>query len=315
VIQSSNIPALVVDQYGTGDALQVMDGGVTKFAVDSSGITTLSGGVISNSGDGTINRFLLSEIPASNMYLQLYKTGNRTSNTGPSIIFGGSYYPTSDFPNAYAAIKGVATPYVSSSTPTYSGMLKFYVNDETAGGASLAEADCRMVIDNYGNVGIGTTNPIGKLQVNGDIIGNSYKGSTTGTAPSTGYIGEYTSITFTGVTNGTSTAITDISGASITLQPGIYLFYAEGSVGLTAPDTGRYNLSVFLTNSDNTVIKGITAHDIQSVACSIEQAGRSLFNQVLNITTARTLKLRYGVGASTSPGTVRNGTISAVRIA
>jgi len=170
VIQSSNIPALVVDQYGTGDALQVKDGGVTKLSVNSSGITTISGGVISNSGDGTINRNLLSGIPASNMYLQLYKTGNRTSNTGPSIVFGGSYYPTEDFPTVYAAIKGVATPYVASSADSLGGMLKFYVNDNVVGGSSLEEADCRMVIDQYGNVGIGTTIPQAKLHVNGKIF-------------------------------------------------------------------------------------------------------------------------------------------------
>jgi hypothetical protein len=158
-----------VDQYGTGDALQVKDGGVTKFLVNTNGITTLSGGVISNSGDGTINRNLLSEIPASNMYLQLYKTGNRSSNTGPSIVFGGSYYPTEDFGNAYAAIKGISTPYIPSSIDSLGGMLKFYVNDGTAGTASLNETDCKMVIDQYGNVGIGTTNPTAKLHINGDI--------------------------------------------------------------------------------------------------------------------------------------------------
>jgi hypothetical protein len=37
VIQSSNIPALVVDQYGTGDAFQVKDGGVTQLVVDGTG--------------------------------------------------------------------------------------------------------------------------------------------------------------------------------------------------------------------------------------------------------------------------------------
>ena len=37
VIQSSNIPALVVDQYGTGDALQVKDGGVTQLVVSGTG--------------------------------------------------------------------------------------------------------------------------------------------------------------------------------------------------------------------------------------------------------------------------------------
>ena len=189
VIQSSNIPALVVDQYGTGDVLQVMDGGVTKLSVNSSGITTISGGVISNSGDGTINRNLLSEIPASNMYLQLYKTGNRTSNTGPSIVFGGSYYPTEDFPTVYAAIKGVATPYVASSADSLGGMLKFYVNNNVAGGASLEEVDCRMVIDQYGNVGIGTANPLANLHVNGSIKTSELSAiNTTITIPTNNFI-------------------------------------------------------------------------------------------------------------------------------
>jgi len=45
VIQNSNIPALVVDQYGTGDALQVRDGGVTQLVVSGTG----------NVGIGTAN--------------------------------------------------------------------------------------------------------------------------------------------------------------------------------------------------------------------------------------------------------------------
>ena len=45
VIQNSNIPALVVDQYGTGDALQVKDGGVTQFVVDGTGNVGIGTGV------------------------------------------------------------------------------------------------------------------------------------------------------------------------------------------------------------------------------------------------------------------------------
>ena len=37
IIQNSNIPALIVDQYGTGDAFQVKDRGVTQFSVASTG--------------------------------------------------------------------------------------------------------------------------------------------------------------------------------------------------------------------------------------------------------------------------------------
>jgi len=37
IVYNSNLPAVVIDQLGTGDALQVKDGGVTQFVVDGTG--------------------------------------------------------------------------------------------------------------------------------------------------------------------------------------------------------------------------------------------------------------------------------------
>lgn len=53
------------------------------------------------------------------------------------------------------------------------GYLGFYVNSENTQGTNVSASDLRMVINNNGNVGIGTTNPQGKLSVMQVVAGLS----------------------------------------------------------------------------------------------------------------------------------------------
>jgi hypothetical protein len=66
IVYNSNLPAVVIDQLGTGDALQVKDGGVTQFVVSGTGNvgigTANPTAKLYVSGDAQINGYLTGSI-------------------------------------------------------------------------------------------------------------------------------------------------------------------------------------------------------------------------------------------------------------
>jgi hypothetical protein len=100
----------------------------------------------------------MSSSPTSNIFLDV--DDSNTVGGGASIIFGTS------------ASLGTATNYnakiegVRSSLDNGSSDLKFYTTHVTNDGVASVQ---RMVIKDSGNVGIGTTSPAQKLDVNGNI--------------------------------------------------------------------------------------------------------------------------------------------------
>jgi len=156
VIQNSNIPALVVDQYGTGDVLQVRDGGVVAMAVDAYGNvgigTNLTSNILHIKKDQNFstqiiieNKNVGSEARPAIVFI------NDTSNIS-SIQYNGSGRSA---PNSLAFSNNGGN--ISLSTP---------LGDTTFIGTSF---QTNVVIKNNGNVGIGTTDPLAKLHVNGFI--------------------------------------------------------------------------------------------------------------------------------------------------
>jgi hypothetical protein len=160
VIQSSNIPALVVDQYGTGDALQVMDGGVTQLVVDGSG----------NVGIGTAtpeSALHISSTGPANLIIDA-DTDNITEADSAGIILrqdakisqGVVKLQNTGNNHLIIGVSSTTSPDIYFTTSNISGI---QVDIDST-------VSSKMVIQNNGNVGIGTTNPQAKLHVNGDAI-------------------------------------------------------------------------------------------------------------------------------------------------
>jgi hypothetical protein len=156
VIQNSNIPALVVDQYGTGDALQVKDGGVTKMVVDGSGNVGIGATAPISQLDILIpartTEFVASNVLTwSDIHIR-NPTDTQNAATGIRFVVDSSV-------NATAGGAGIAA---IKAHPTANVFDLAFITDPV--GVDSAEA---MRITSTGNVGIGTTNPQAKLDVNG----------------------------------------------------------------------------------------------------------------------------------------------------
>ena len=135
IVYNSNLPALVVDQLGTGDGLQVRKGGVTQLVVSGTG----------NVGIGTAN-------PTQ----KLSVVGN--------IISTGSIDAGTQFLGL--AADTAAAPSFSFTGNTTTGMFRGGTNILSLSTASTE----RVTILANGNVGIGTPNPTATLHVaNGDF--------------------------------------------------------------------------------------------------------------------------------------------------
>ncbi|GIW62815.1 MAG: hypothetical protein KatS3mg090_0641 [Patescibacteria group bacterium] len=126
---------------------------------------------------------------------------------------------------------------------TESGTIKFRTQGAT-------DTETRMIIDNLGNVGIGTTNPNYKLEVNGSLYATSMA---TGSITSTGDIIGERFLDYTNNTFGLDPAGTDMGGYSLRTLAGAILAQTTGNVGIgtTNPTAKLYILSSGAVTSSN----------------------------------------------------------------
>ncbi|KKW02466.1 MAG: hypothetical protein UY36_C0008G0002 [Parcubacteria group bacterium GW2011_GWA1_49_11] len=84
--------------------------------------------------------------------IAVYDDRAQAANVGGQIVFAGTYTDA----GAQAALAGIRGVKLNGTTGNYSGQLEFFTRNN---GDDDWTGDQRMVIDNTGNVGIGTTGP------------------------------------------------------------------------------------------------------------------------------------------------------------
>jgi len=184
-----------------GSALQVAGSAAIGYATSTTGP---SNGLAVNgfSGFGTVSPNTQIEVNYTQNSLEWLATltdpaNNASIGYGPGIKFKNSSYSNSNESNKWFGIAGVAGANWSAQTD-----LVFY---GTSDSASVAPSEI-MRITGGGNVGIGTTSPLSKLSISGNLALGSYGGgATAAAAPSNGLIvsgnvGIGTTTTPTGVT-------------------------------------------------------------------------------------------------------------------
>jgi hypothetical protein len=146
------------------------------------GATTLSStlGVVGNVGIGVaLPSFKLQVNGSSTTPLNFLNNRNNTINildeknqeygVGGGIIFSGKY-TDAGLTTELAGIRGVK---LNNTSGNYSGQLEFYTRNNLDDDWTNDE---KMIINNVGNIGIGTSSPNAKLDVRGSVIINEDSG-------------------------------------------------------------------------------------------------------------------------------------------
>ena len=256
---------VVLDASTTADATTAFafqTGGAEKMRITSAGkvgIGTTSPGAKLEIKGVASTRNALSNVLTIN-------GGENVSN--PYDGFGvGTVFKGRDYSNAirdYGYIYAVIQDQTSSSTPAgdpgFESQLRFYTN---TGGASATLPTQKMVINNVGNVGIGTASPLGKLHVSTGVdesVGNIefFIGGTNGSNARTGKIIKNTSspyemtIRASNYSNGNNLILNDTGG--------------NVGIGTTSP-AGKLHVNAG-TNRNLRITNGVqstTGIDIQSL--------------------------------------------------
>jgi hypothetical protein len=158
---------------------------------------------------------------------------------------------------------------------------------------------------------VGATLP---LQISGGLVTGPVLGSTSGVAPAAGYVGEVISGLNSGTyTNyGTSGAIADISGATVTLSAGTWILYSE-ITGLYGKGTADIIHLGYVRKSDNTMIDSWWLHRNESVAGSFGLTTSRI--TIVTISSSTTYKLSMATTATVTSYASQGASIRAVRIA
>ena len=150
---STNV-AVAITQSGSGDILRLYDGATQAVTVDGNGTVYING-----TTQFTANGGLNVEQTASGSESVVLGLSNQGTADGSGTIISFRGKDDAGNQNDYAYIKMVADDTGNGSEDS---SLRFW----TQGGGTLGE---RLRITSIGRVGIGTDDPISKLEVNGDI--------------------------------------------------------------------------------------------------------------------------------------------------
>jgi len=158
--------------------------------------------------------------------------------TGDGSYFGGGAYFSSTWKNSVSSQGGWAL--------RNSGGVFTIWSDVSPGpaGSTLTNMQERVRVDGSGNVGIGTSSPVAKLQISGSTISSNFAfGSTTAAAgqiaSDTGYVGAR--IVFYGSTSGGSGTLDIYAGATAPIQ-----FSTNGAERMRIDGSG--NVGIGLSN-------------------------------------------------------------------
>jgi hypothetical protein len=298
-IGSITFPAHYNSSYTNYAAIQAYSNNLSSlrgsldFKVKSTSGTLLTGMTLYGTSAG-INVGIGTTSPSTKLELYGYNSSRNTlenlltlnggaNSNNPYSGFGmGIKFSGRDYSNAvrdYAYIYGVMEDANSHSTPAgdpgFESQLRFYTN---TGGASATLPTQKMVITGPGNVGIGVTGPVSKLEV---------FSTATNTATFKNSIGQQT-VTFGSTTN---TAYSDIvlatnSGTGEIFKAGtgytswggalaLNIYNSNGAIAFHPSSTAN---SMFIATSGNVGI-GTTS---PSYPFSLESATTGLISRIYN---------------------------------
>jgi len=194
-----------------------------------------------------------------------------------SLWFGSSDYPAAGTSNNNQFVwrsAGIASTTGTTDTGANAtaGNLEFYTNNNSSGGS------LRMTIDHEGNVGIGTSSPSEKLDVDGniDLTGDIKLDNGTNSVP----VLERQSNTIYFGDRNDNDQVVNISGFSestaLQLDDGVLQFFGGGAEKMRMTDTG--NFFVGKTSATNTT-DGVELNNNGQFVASVTSLSAGLYNR------------------------------------